>query len=103
MILTIDGLPLNHYVYEKNTTKWKRRQRGSQQVIGRMPVVSVQDAERFYLRMLLLRQPGAVGFEDIRTVDGIVCETFQQAFKIAAFLFLNKTKIDNLETTTFRC
>ncbi|KAG8173477.1 hypothetical protein JTE90_005080 [Oedothorax gibbosus] len=84
-IYTYSEIP-NHYVYEKNTTKWKRRQRGSHQVIGRMPVVSVQDAERFYLRMLLLRQPGAVGFVDIRTVDGIVCETFQQACKMRGLL-----------------
>ncbi|KAG8197701.1 hypothetical protein JTE90_001625 [Oedothorax gibbosus] len=51
-----------------------------------MPVVSVYDAERFYLSMLLLRQPGAVGFEDIRTVDGIVCKAFQQACRMRGLL-----------------
>ncbi|KAG8178933.1 hypothetical protein JTE90_024907 [Oedothorax gibbosus] len=47
--------------------------------------------------MLLLRQPGAIGFEDLRTVDGIVCETFQQACKMRGLL-----KGDQLWNDTLR-
>ena len=68
----------NLYLFEKNTRRWKRRQRGSQE-ISRMPDVSVQYSEHFYLRMLLLWLPEAIGFEDILTVDEILCETFQKA------------------------
>ncbi|GBN66558.1 hypothetical protein AVEN_110233-1 [Araneus ventricosus] len=66
--------------------KWQKRQRGGEQVIGRMPVVNIQDSERYYLRLLLLRKLRAVSFEDLKTVDGIVCNTFQQACKMQGLL-----------------
>ncbi|XP_042910652.1 uncharacterized protein [Parasteatoda tepidariorum] len=82
---TYSDIP-HHYVFDKSGTKWKRRQRGSQQVIGRMPVVSVQDSERFCLRMLLLRCKGVVGFEDILIVDGMLCTSFQEACRRTGLL-----------------
>ncbi|GBN68026.1 hypothetical protein AVEN_217851-1 [Araneus ventricosus] len=54
-----------YYVFDKSTTNWKKRQRGRQNVIGRLPVVSILDTERYYLRMLLLRKSGAISFDDI--------------------------------------
>ncbi|GBM44049.1 hypothetical protein AVEN_223172-1 [Araneus ventricosus] len=68
-----------YYVFNKSTTNWKKRQRGGQNVIGRLPVVSILDTERYYLRMLLLRKSGAISFYDILTVNGLRCITFQQA------------------------
>ncbi|GBM58424.1 hypothetical protein AVEN_63782-1 [Araneus ventricosus] len=47
-----------------------------------MPVVSVQDSERFYPRMLLLRKTGVISFNDLKTIDGTLCETFQEACKV---------------------
>ncbi|GBM48538.1 hypothetical protein AVEN_184562-1 [Araneus ventricosus] len=47
-----------YYMFDKSTTNWKKRQRGGQNVIGRLPVVSILDTERYYLRMLLLRKSG---------------------------------------------
>ncbi|GBN56354.1 hypothetical protein AVEN_158031-1 [Araneus ventricosus] len=35
-----------YYVFDKSTTNWKKRQRGGQNVIGRLPVVSILDTER---------------------------------------------------------
>ncbi|GBL85449.1 hypothetical protein AVEN_34630-1 [Araneus ventricosus] len=52
-----------------------------QQVIGIMLVVSMQDSEKLYLRKLLLRKNGVISFNDLKTIDGIVCETFQEACK----------------------
>ncbi|GBL80201.1 hypothetical protein AVEN_29175-1 [Araneus ventricosus] len=75
-----------YYVFDKPSTKWQKRQRGGQQVIGRMPVVSVQDSERFYLRMLLLRKTGVISFNDLKTIDGTLCETFQEACKVLGLL-----------------
>ncbi|GBN10902.1 hypothetical protein AVEN_157609-1 [Araneus ventricosus] len=66
-------------MFDKSTTNWKKRQRGGQNVIGRLPVVSILDIERYYLRMLLLRKSGAISFDDILTVNGLRCITFQQA------------------------
>ncbi|GBN69615.1 hypothetical protein AVEN_25777-1 [Araneus ventricosus] len=68
-----------YYMFDKSTTNWKKRQRGGQTVIGRLPVVSILDTERYYLRMLLLRKSGAISFDDILTVNGLRCITFQQA------------------------
>ncbi|GBM13163.1 hypothetical protein AVEN_64367-1 [Araneus ventricosus] len=68
-----------YYVFDKSATNWKKRQRGGQNVIGRLPVVSILDTERYYLWMLLLRKSGAISFDDILTVNGLRCITFQQA------------------------
>ncbi|GBO12612.1 hypothetical protein AVEN_246050-1 [Araneus ventricosus] len=67
-----------YYVFDKSTTNWKKRQRGGQNVIERLPVVSILDTERYYLRMLLLRKSGAISFDDILTVNGLRCIAFQQ-------------------------
>ncbi|GBL80268.1 hypothetical protein AVEN_169256-1 [Araneus ventricosus] len=68
-----------YYVFDKSTTNWKKRQRGGQKFIGRLPVVSILETERYYLRMLLLRKSGAISFDDILTVNGLRCIIFQQA------------------------
>ncbi|GBN41059.1 hypothetical protein AVEN_127452-1 [Araneus ventricosus] len=68
-----------YYVFDKSTTNWKKQQRGGQNVIGRLPVVSILDTERYYLRMLLLRKSGAISFDDVLTINGLRCITFQQA------------------------
>ncbi|GBM85357.1 hypothetical protein AVEN_91062-1, partial [Araneus ventricosus] len=39
-----------YYVFDKSTTNWKKRQRGGQNVIERLPLVSILDTERYYLR-----------------------------------------------------
>nr|XP_015926984.2 uncharacterized protein LOC107454337 [Parasteatoda tepidariorum] len=75
----------HYYVFDKSN-RWKRRQRGGDQIIGRMPVVSIQDSERFYLRMLLLRKSGAISFDDLKTVNGNLCASYQQACRKLGFL-----------------
>src|SRR6267154_6585338 len=70
-----------HYVFDQKIRKWKPRQRGSTTVIGRMYSVSLaSDIERFCLRLLLLHVPGATSFDDCKTVNG----TLYQSFKTAA-------------------
>ncbi|GBN60502.1 hypothetical protein AVEN_148746-1 [Araneus ventricosus] len=68
--LSYSDIP-QYYVFDKSTTNWKKRQRGGQNVIGRLPVVSILDTERYYLRMLILRKSGAISFDDILTVNGL--------------------------------
>ena len=46
-------------------------------VIPRMYFVSPRDAERFYLRLLLLHVRGATDYRSLRTYDGVVYITFQ--------------------------
>ena len=49
--------------------------------IGRLPMVSLHQKtqELFHLRLLLHHIPGPQSFEDLRTVDGVVFEKFQEA------------------------
>ncbi|GBM64686.1 hypothetical protein AVEN_175186-1 [Araneus ventricosus] len=72
----------HYYTFNKSAMKWQKRQRGSEQVIGRMPLVNIRDPQMYYLRLLLLRNLGAVNFDDLKTVYGIVCNTFKQACKM---------------------
>ncbi|XP_024871388.1 uncharacterized protein LOC112454320 [Temnothorax curvispinosus] len=69
----------SHYIYERKETKWKRRKRGIAKIIARLYTVNIKDNERFYLRLLLLHVTGAKCFEDLRTFNGILYETFKDA------------------------
>lgn len=74
-----------HYVYDKKETKWKPHKKGGDKIISRLCTVSIKDIERFYLRLLLLHVAGAKHFEDLRTVNGVLYETFKNA-AIAKYL-----------------
>ncbi|XP_011859609.1 PREDICTED: uncharacterized protein LOC105557074 [Vollenhovia emeryi] len=69
----------SHYVYEEKETNWKLRQKGVNKIISRLYTVSIRDTERFYLRLLLLNVTGAKCYEDLRTVNGVLYETFKDA------------------------
>ena len=74
-----------HFVFHQQR-EWKPRKRGGNKVITRMYSVRPKDAERYYLRMLLLHVPGATSFDDLRTVDGRTVPTFQEACKLRHLL-----------------
>ncbi|GBM02968.1 hypothetical protein AVEN_269877-1 [Araneus ventricosus] len=75
-----------YYVFDKSTTNWKKRQHGGQNVLGRLPVVSILDTERYYLRMLLLRKSGGISFHDILIANELKCIIFEQACQEYGFL-----------------
>ncbi|XP_074347409.1 uncharacterized protein LOC141686263 [Apium graveolens] len=56
--------------------KWKERQRGD--VVGRLSEVHAIAGDLLYLRMLLMRRKGCLTFEDIRTVNGHVYDSFKE-------------------------
>ncbi|XP_071741246.1 uncharacterized protein [Rutidosis leptorrhynchoides] len=66
------------FVWNKDTRLWSPRKvfTGS---IGRIHHVSPQTGELFFLRILLNKVKGPTCYEDIRTVNGIVCPTFKAA------------------------
>ncbi|XP_060129913.1 uncharacterized protein LOC132592021 [Zootoca vivipara] len=71
-----------HYVFDSETNTWKLRQRGADKIIGRMYSVNLSsDPERYCMRLLLLHVPGAISFEDLRTVNGNIYPSFQDAAK----------------------
>ncbi|KAK9668428.1 hypothetical protein RND81_13G060000 [Saponaria officinalis] len=47
-------------------------------VVGRLAVVAPAEGERYFLRLLLLHVRGPQSFEDLMTIDGYRCATFQK-------------------------
>nr|CAG8536686.1 12222_t:CDS:2 [Entrophospora candida] len=81
--LTYGNFP-TQWVYNKQTNKWSPRQR--ENVIGRMYFVSPMAGERYYLRILLNVVRGATSFENLRTVNGVLYNTFKEACAILGLL-----------------
>ena len=81
------GVPATHYhdipkqcVWGRSTKVWKTRSRvAACKVIGRLANMTPTEGERFYFFLLLLAQPGACGFENLRTVEDELLPTFQAA------------------------
>lgn len=69
----------NHYVFDKKQKKWNHRKKVVKPIISRMYHVSIQNRERFYIRLLLLSVRGAKSFEDLRTYNNITYATFLEA------------------------
>jgi hypothetical protein len=65
------------FVYHVQDRYWSPRQKGFS--IGRLTYVPVGAGELYYLRVLLTVQKGCTSYESIRTVNGKVFKTFQQA------------------------
>lgn len=78
------------YTFIKNAEPrhWKRRQNGL--CVGRIYSVSPQEVEKYHLRLLLYKVPGATCFEDIRTVEGQVYPTFLSAARAMGLLSDNR-------------
>ena len=55
------------YTWQKKSCIWTPRMKGGEKAISRVYSVSVQNAELFYLRLLLFNVTGCTSFEDIRT------------------------------------
>lgn len=65
------------FTYDSNEKQWHPRQRG--QSVGRLTFVPPSTRELYYMRLLLNVQVGCTSFEDIRTVNGIVFNTYREA------------------------
>ena len=65
------------FVWMASGKYWKPREERTQ--VGRIVSAHPADRERYYLRILLNHVTGATSFEDLRTVDGVVCPTFHDA------------------------
>lgn len=80
--LTYQEFP-NHFVIKTDDNHpqskiWSHRLRDSF-AIGRMIYVQPTAGERFYLRTLLMVVKGPKSFEDLKSVNGSICETFHEA------------------------
>lgn len=66
-----------HYVWHKIEKIWTPRKQGY--AIGRMYFAGPNSGERFYLRLLLTVIKGPTSFEDLRTINGVLKNTFKEA------------------------
>ena len=67
--------------YKWKNKQWVRRSNNKniQPIVGRMHYVNYKQRERYYLRVLLNKIPGATSFDDLKTIDGDKCDTFREA------------------------
>jgi hypothetical protein len=72
-------------VWKKDKHKWSHRENDGF-AIGRMYHAHPTSGERFYLRLLLTCIKGAISFEDLRTVDGVLYDTFKEACFVLGLL-----------------
>ncbi|XP_074356620.1 uncharacterized protein LOC141696369 [Apium graveolens] len=74
----------NKFTWHPRPGIWKERKRGD--VIGRLSEVHSSSGELLYLHMLLLRKKGSRSFEDLKTVNGHIHETFKEAYAALGLL-----------------
>jgi hypothetical protein len=75
------------FCWDKKTKKWKERVReAGRPPVGRMYFVQPSAGEKYYLRMLLCQVPGAKGYEDLRTFNGVEHPTFKAACQARGLL-----------------
>ncbi|PNY15928.1 ATP-dependent DNA helicase PIF1 [Trifolium pratense] len=65
------------FVFNTQDHRWQPRKQGFS--IGRLTYVPVGAGELYYLRVLLTKAKGCTSYESIKTVDGKLCKTFQEA------------------------
>lgn len=76
-------MPL-HFRWVQNS--WLPRTRRCRELIGRLNIVPPKQADRFALRLFLLRVSGAKSFDGLKQFDGVAHETFQAAARARGLL-----------------
>ena len=66
-----------HFIWKNGN--WQQRKRGGEKVILRIYMCNSQDKERYYLRLLLTKVYEVTSYENIRTINGIYYNTFEEA------------------------
>ncbi|GJY68132.1 DNA helicase [Tanacetum coccineum] len=89
------------FVWYPDSKSWRRRQRRTAGLIGRLANVHPTSGELFYLRMLLCYQTGCKTFEDIRTVNKILYPTFHLVCEALRLLGDNREWHTALEDSAF--
>ncbi|GFS14198.1 hypothetical protein ElyMa_001417900 [Elysia marginata] len=83
------------YTWDSSKKEWKRRKRGEKvegedicetQTIGRVSTVSPRQGECFFLRILIHKVKGPTSFDDLKTVNGLICYTFREACQLQGLM-----------------
>lgn len=76
----------NYYSFSKQTRKWNIRRTPDLKLVTRIYGVHAKDKERFALRLILNNVPGASSYAELRTINGILYDTFCQAATVLGLL-----------------
>lgn len=78
-----------YYTWNQSSKIFQRRKRGkpveghpnvfSTEALGRIYTVHPNNAECFYLRLLLVKVRGPTSFQNLRTINGQLCATYREA------------------------
>lgn len=82
------------FVWDSGSQQWTRRK--SMYSIGRVYYVSPGSGESYYLRCLINIVRGATCFDDIRTVNGVLYQTFRDACYALGLLEDDREYIDGI-------
>ncbi|XP_056862242.1 uncharacterized protein LOC108815502 [Raphanus sativus] len=96
--LTYPELP-TRFVYDAKLKVWNPRKRGF--AIGRVELVSPLSGPRYYLRVLLNKVKGPRCYDDIKTVEGRVQQSFEEACYELGLLDDDKEYIEGLKECAF--
>ncbi|KAL6574841.1 hypothetical protein OROMI_012126 [Orobanche minor] len=91
--LTYAQLP-SYFTWRQKTREWVPRYQ--HKCVGRLYFVRPGTGERFYLRLLLNHVRGPRCFEDIRTFDGVVYDTFREVCYARGLLDDDKEYVDGI-------
>ncbi|XP_016185397.1 uncharacterized protein LOC107627031 [Arachis ipaensis] len=89
--LTYAKIP-SFFVWDKQGHIWKPRKQGH--MIGHLTHIPHSHGEEYYLHLLLNYQKGCQTFADVRSVGGIVYNTFKEAYYALGLLQDNREFID---------
>ena len=67
------------FAYDAQSRTWRQRAAHNRGALGRVYFVSPRAGEKYYLRVLLHKIPGCTSWEDMRTVGGVLHDSFQEA------------------------
>ncbi|CAJ2679392.1 unnamed protein product [Trifolium pratense] len=95
--LTYSEFP-KKFVWDKTLKKWKKRQAGN--TIGRIYYAHPTSGERYYLRILLNILRGPKSYEHIKTVKGVIYDTFKEACYVLGLLDDDKEWNDAFEESS---
>lgn len=87
------------FVWNRRDHEWTPRKKGFS--IGRLYHASPVSGERYYLRTLLNYVKGPTCFEDIRTINGVVYNSFKDACYAMALLDDDKEYVDAILEASF--
>ena len=71
-----------YYRFQADQCWHRRKTKQTYETVSRFGTASINDSERFYSRLLLHHVKGPTSYEYLRTVNGILCNTFAKAAEL---------------------